>query len=78
MNNIRTFFHPKITSFFLITCGMFRYFIVVDDIWDTSVWKRIRCALPDNDVGYTIITTIYLPDVVEQAGSAYNTKPPFI
>ena len=57
---------------------MCRYFIVLDDIWDISVWKMIRCALPDNDVGYTIITTIYLPDVVEQAGSAYNTKPPFI
>jgi len=54
---------------------MFRYIVVVDDIWDISVWKRIRCALPDNDVGYTIITTTRIADVAEQAGSAYKLKP---
>ncbi|XP_034568580.1 disease resistance protein RGA5 isoform X3 [Setaria viridis] len=52
-----------------------RYFIVVDDVWDISVWKMIRCALPDNDVGYTIITTTRISHVAEQAGCAYNMKP---
>ncbi|KAG2563503.1 hypothetical protein PVAP13_8KG128500 [Panicum virgatum] len=52
-----------------------RYIVVVDDIWDISVWKRIRCALPDNDVGYTIITTTRIADVAEQAGGAYKLKP---
>ncbi|KAK8448017.1 hypothetical protein SEVIR_8G200500v4 [Setaria viridis] len=52
-----------------------RYFVVVDDVWDISVWKMIRCALPDNDVGYTIITTTRISDVAEQAGGAYNMKP---
>ncbi|PUV26724.1 hypothetical protein PAHAL_J035800 [Panicum hallii] len=52
-----------------------RYFIVIDDIWDISVWKMIRCALPDNDVGYTIITTTRNYDVAEQAGGAYKLKP---
>ncbi|XP_039777674.1 disease resistance protein Pik-2-like isoform X1 [Panicum virgatum] len=52
-----------------------RYFVVVDDIWDISVWNMIRCALPDNDVGYTIITTTRIADVAEQAGSAYKLKP---
>ncbi|KAG2481208.1 hypothetical protein PVAP13_J356650 [Panicum virgatum] len=54
---------------------MFRYIVVVDDIWDISVWKRIRCALPDNDVGYSIITTTRIADIAEQAGSAYKLKP---
>ena len=54
---------------------MFRYFVVVDDIWDISVWKRIKFALPDNDVGYTIITTTRIADVAEQAGGAYKLKP---
>src|SRR6185503_241441 len=54
---------------------MFRYIVVVDDIWDISVWKRIRCALPDNDVGYTIITTTRIFDVAEQAGGAHKLKP---
>ena len=35
----------------------------------------IRCALPDNDIGYTIITTTRIADVAEQAGSAYKLKP---
>ncbi|XP_012703800.1 disease resistance protein RPP13 [Setaria italica] len=52
-----------------------RYFVVVDDVWDLSVWKMIRCALPDNDVGYTIITTTRISHVAEQAGGAYNMKP---
>ncbi|CAL4979420.1 unnamed protein product [Urochloa decumbens] len=52
-----------------------RYFVVVDDIWDISVWKMIRCALPDNDVGYTIITTTRISDVAEQVGGAYKIKP---
>ncbi|PVH31842.1 hypothetical protein PAHAL_9G246100 [Panicum hallii] len=52
-----------------------RYFIVIDDIWDISVWKMIRCALPDNDVGYTIITTTRNYDVAERAGGAYKLKP---
>jgi hypothetical protein len=59
----------------LITCHMYRYFVVIDDIWDISVWKMIRCALPDNDVGYTIITTTRNCDVAEQAGGAYKLKP---
>ncbi|XP_039777663.1 disease resistance protein Pik-2-like isoform X2 [Panicum virgatum] len=54
---------------------MKRYFIVVDDIWDIAVWKMIRCALPDNDVGYTIVTTTRISDVAEQAGGAYKLKP---
>ena len=54
---------------------MCRYFVVVDDIWDISVWDMIRCALPDNDVGYTIITTTRISDVAEQAGGAYKLKP---
>ena len=35
----------------------------------------IRCALPDNDVGYTIITTTRISDVAKQADGAYKLKP---
>ncbi|CAN6363494.1 unnamed protein product [Urochloa humidicola] len=52
-----------------------RYFVVIDDVWDISVWKMIRCALPDNDVGYTIITTTRKSDVAELAGVAYKLRP---
>jgi len=54
---------------------MCRYFVVVDDIWDISIWKSIRCALPNNEVGYTIITTTHISDVAEKAGGAYKMKP---
>ncbi|KAJ1273849.1 hypothetical protein BS78_05G016400 [Paspalum vaginatum] len=53
-----------------------RYFIVIDDIWDTLVWKTIRCALPDNKCGYKIITTTRIYDVAEQVGGGvYQMKP---
>ncbi|CAL4979426.1 unnamed protein product [Urochloa decumbens] len=52
-----------------------RYFVVVDDVWDIPVWKRIKCALPHNDVGYTIITTTRIFDVAEQADGVYKMKP---
>lgn len=54
---------------------MCRYFIVVDDIWDISVWKMIRCALPDKNVGYIIITTTRISTVAKQVGRVYKLKP---
>ncbi|CAL5003759.1 unnamed protein product [Urochloa decumbens] len=34
-----------------------RYFVVIDDAWDTKAWEFIKLALPDNDNGSRIITT---------------------
>jgi hypothetical protein len=56
-------------------CHINRYFIVLDDIWDISVWKMIRCALPDNICGYRVITTTRILNVAEQVGGAYKLKP---
>jgi len=53
---------------------MYRYLVVIDDIWDISVWKLIKCALPDNDVGYIVITTTRNADVAENVGGAYKVK----
>ncbi|CAL4897167.1 unnamed protein product [Urochloa decumbens] len=52
-----------------------RYFIIIDDIWDISVWKTIRFAMPDNKCGYRIITTTRVLDVAEQVGGVYHMKP---
>jgi hypothetical protein len=52
-----------------------RYLIVIDDIWDISVWKMIKRALPDNNVGNKIIITTRILNVAEQAGGAYKLKP---
>ncbi|CAN6372649.1 unnamed protein product [Urochloa humidicola] len=52
-----------------------RYIIIVDDIWDIKVWNMIKCALPDNNCGYRVITTTRISDIAEQVGCAYNMKP---
>ncbi|KAF2907005.1 disease resistance protein RGA5-like [Oryza sativa Japonica Group] len=34
-----------------------RYFIVVDDLWDSFEWNIIRCAFPENKYGSRVLTT---------------------
>ncbi|KAL6842875.1 hypothetical protein ACP4OV_027188 [Aristida adscensionis] len=51
-----------------------RYFIVIDDIWSTSVWKTIQYALIDNERGSRIITTTRILDVAKCAGGVYELQ----
>ena len=55
--------------------NIYRYLVVIDDIWDISVWKTIRYALPDNNRGCKIITTTRILKVAEEVGGAYKMKP---
>ncbi|KAM3215240.1 hypothetical protein ACQJBY_067303 [Aegilops geniculata] len=48
-----------------------RYFFVIDDIWDESVWKIIHCAFPENQKGSQVITTTRL-DTVAIASCNYQ------
>uniref|UniRef100_A0A0D9XSA0 Jacalin-type lectin domain-containing protein n=1 Tax=Leersia perrieri TaxID=77586 RepID=A0A0D9XSA0_9ORYZ len=57
-----------------------RYFIIIDDIWDESAWKYIKCALIENNCGSRIITTTRLATVAISCcsdidGTVYNLKP---
>ncbi|TVU48847.1 hypothetical protein EJB05_00126, partial [Eragrostis curvula] len=57
-----------------------RYFIVIDDIWDTSAWDVIRCALPENRNGSRIITTTRIETVGRECCAyhdeyVYKMKP---
>lgn len=40
-----------------------RYFIVIDDLWSTSVWPTIRCALLENNLCSRILTTTRIVSV---------------
>ncbi|VAH54767.1 unnamed protein product [Triticum turgidum subsp. durum] len=52
-----------------------RYLIVIDDIWDKSVWENIKFALIENEYGSRVITTTRVLDVAQQAGGAYRLRP---
>jgi hypothetical protein len=54
---------------------MCRYLIFIDDIWEISDWKIIRCALPDDSVEYRILTTTRNFTVAKEIGGPYKMKP---
>jgi len=54
---------------------MCRYLVIIDDIWEFSYWKTIRCALPDDSVEYRIITTTRIFTVAKEIGGPYKMKP---
>jgi hypothetical protein len=54
---------------------VYRYLIVVDDIWDVDSWKVIRYALKDNNCGSRIIMTTRNSGVVTKVEEVYRLKP---
>lgn len=52
-----------------------RYCIVVDDIWNASVWETIQFALIEDECRSRIITTTRVLDVAQKVGGVYELKP---
>ncbi|CAL4903839.1 unnamed protein product [Urochloa decumbens] len=57
-----------------------RYFIVIDDLWDPSAWKIIKCAFPENNFGSRVLITARIYDVALSCCSyrqqyVYNMRP---
>jgi disease resistance protein RPM1 len=47
---------------------LYRYFIVVDDIWDTKTWGDIELAFVDCNLGSRVVTTSRNSQVSENIG----------
>ncbi|KAF8647783.1 hypothetical protein HU200_065198 [Digitaria exilis] len=52
-----------------------RYFIVIDDVWETQCWETIKLALVDNNSGSRIIITTRNHEVAREAGQVYELQP---
>ncbi|KAG2631543.1 hypothetical protein PVAP13_2NG017600, partial [Panicum virgatum] len=50
-----------------------RYFIVIDDVWETRYWKKIELALVENDRGSIVIKTTRKSEVA--TGVIYQLRP---
>uniref|UniRef100_A0A8R7QT26 NB-ARC domain-containing protein n=1 Tax=Triticum urartu TaxID=4572 RepID=A0A8R7QT26_TRIUA len=57
-----------------------RYLIIIDDLWETSVWDIINQAFPKGSQGSRIVTTTQIEDVAVacccyQSEHVFETKP---
>ncbi|KQJ88226.1 hypothetical protein BRADI_4g16492v3 [Brachypodium distachyon] len=52
-----------------------RYFIVIDDIWNSSVWKTLKHALVENKCGSRVIMTTRILDVAKEVAAVLDLKP---
>ncbi|KAM0871487.1 hypothetical protein ACQ4PT_039376 [Festuca glaucescens] len=55
------------------------YFIIIDDLWDTSAWDIIKCAFPENNHGSRVLTTTRIYSVAvaccsKSRGCVYKMK----
>jgi hypothetical protein len=49
-----------------------RYFIIIDDIWDTQVWNIIKCALLENACGSRIIVTTRIASIAKSCSCSHH------
>ncbi|CAN6305673.1 unnamed protein product, partial [Urochloa humidicola] len=57
-----------------------RYFIIIDDVWNTQSWKTIKCALIENSCGSRILVTTRIATIAKsccspQRGTVYELRP---
>ncbi|CAN6363428.1 unnamed protein product [Urochloa humidicola] len=52
-----------------------RYFIVIDDVWDTHSWAIIKLALVENNRGSRVIITTRTHEVAREACTVYELQP---
>ncbi|XP_057776323.1 putative late blight resistance protein homolog R1A-3 [Salvia miltiorrhiza] len=55
-----------------------RYLIIMDDMWSTEVWDKIRSSFPDCENGSRIIVTTRLSNLTLQLGESYGVGMKFL
>ncbi|KAI3464105.1 hypothetical protein Pfo_020768 [Paulownia fortunei] len=55
-----------------------RYFIVLDDVWNTEVWDDLRSLFPDDHNGSRVLLTTRLEEVAESASPFSNYRIRFL
>ena len=52
-----------------------RYFIVIDDVWETQSWGIIKLALVENNKGSRVVVTTRTHEVAREAVEVYKLQP---
>nr|UBY07150.1 NBS-LRR disease resistance protein [Dasypyrum villosum] len=48
------------------------YLVIIDDLWDVSVWNIIRCAFPENNLGSRLIVTTRIKTMAEACSFGHH------
>ena len=57
----------------IVSLNLYRYLVVIDDIWNSEEWETVKESLPENNLGSRIVTTSRVNAMTEKWCDNFDT-----